>query len=108
MLKVKHLELLIWLPRLLSIKKPQRLKKNISDKTGFITTSDFNRLTKISFDVRMKKKSKSLASKIEVHNALSIADKKWEKIKTLKRFDSSYFIGRRYFADYGSYNYLVF
>ena len=56
----------------------------------------------------MKKKSKSLATKIEVHNALSIADKKWEKIKTLKRFDSSYFIGRRYFGDYGSYNYLVF
>lgn len=75
MLKVKHLALLTWLPRLISIKKPQRLKK-ISDNTGFITTPDFNRLTKIIFDVKMKKKSKSLASKIEVHNALSIADKK--------------------------------
>ena len=36
----------------------------------FVNTQEFNRLTKISFDTRMKEAAKGLASKTEVDNAL--------------------------------------
>ena len=43
-------------------RKPQKMKTKISDTTDFITTPEFNRLTKINFDTRMKQESQDLAS----------------------------------------------
>ena len=43
--------------------KSIEIEKKPSDATGFITTPEFNRLTKISCDKKMKKASKGLASK---------------------------------------------
>ena len=65
---------------LLSIQKPQRLKTKF-----LIPQVLFNKLTKISFDARMKEAVKSLASKSQINNALDITDKKRGKIKNFKR-----------------------
>ena len=82
-MKTKYQILLICLQRLLKIQKPQKLrvKRDISntkatlntevteienkvpDTTGFITTPEFNRLTKISFGAKMKQAAKILVSK---------------------------------------------
>ena len=82
-MKTKYQILLICLQGLLKIQKPQKLrvKRDISntkatlntevteienkvpDTTGFITTPEFNRLTKISFVAKMKQAAKILASK---------------------------------------------
>ena len=43
--------------------KSIEIEKKPSDATGFITTPEFNRLTKISCDTKIKKASKGLASK---------------------------------------------
>ena len=72
------------LSRLISIQKPQRLKKKVPDTTRFITTPEFNRLTKINFDATMKQESRSLASKMS-STALDIADKVEKKIKNLQK-----------------------
>ena len=45
-----------------------------TNASSFITSPEFNRLTKISFDARMKKVEKSLASKTEVKNATDLGD----------------------------------
>ena len=58
--------------------KATETENKISDTTGFI---DFNRLAKISFDAKLKKYEKSLASKSPGHTALDIAYKSREKIK---------------------------
>ena len=72
------------LSRLISIQKPQRLKKKVPDTTRFITTPEFNRLTKINLDATMKQESRSLASKMS-STALDIADKIEKKIKNLQK-----------------------
>ena len=56
------------------------------DTTKFITTQEFNRLTKISFDAKMKETAKILASKSKVDHAL---DKKIKIEKKLQTFDLS-------------------
>ena len=43
-------------------RKPQKMKTKIPDTTDFITTPEFNRLTKTNFDTRMKQESQDLAS----------------------------------------------
>ena len=48
-------------PKLLSIKELQRLKKN-PDASSFITIHEFNRLTKISLDVRITEEAKNLVN----------------------------------------------
>ena len=53
------------------------------DTSSFITT-EFNRLTKISFDVRINEVAKNLVSKGRVDNALDIADEHRENIKKLQ------------------------
>ena len=63
--------------------KAKKTENKIPDATGFVTTAKFNRLTKISFDAKMKETVKILASKSEVDNALDIADKNGEKITKL-------------------------
>ena len=54
------------------------------DTTRFITTPEFNRLTKTNFDATMKQESISLASKMSC-TALDIADKIEKKIRNLQK-----------------------
>ena len=64
-------------------KIPDTTENKVPGTTGFNATSVCNRLTKISFEVRMEKAAKGLARKIQVDNALDIADNNREKeIKT--------------------------
>ena len=79
--------LLINVPRLLSIQKPQIMKKNNkSDTTSFITFPEFNRLTKNYFDAIIKETTKPLGSKCQIDAAIDIADKNRENIKNFKGF----------------------
>ena len=55
------------------------IENKIPDATGFITTPEFNRITKIIFDARMKQEAKSLTRKSQVDTARDIADKNREK-----------------------------
>ena len=64
--------------------KDTEIENKISDTTGFLTTSEFNRLIKINFDTRMKEAAKNLASKSEVDAALDIALRKLKN--NCKRF----------------------
>ena len=53
--------------------KATDIANKIPDSTShFVNNQEFNRLTKISFDARMKEAAKGLASKTEVDNALDI------------------------------------
>ena len=56
----------------------------------------------------MKGATKSLVTKTQADTALEMADKNKEKKKILQAFDLSYFNGRRYFGDDGSWNYVTF
>ena len=67
------------------------------DTTDFITTLEFNRLTNISFDVRIIEAAKIFACKNQVNNRLYTAGKNREKIKKLQTFDLSYFSGKSYY-----------
>ena len=49
-----------------------------------VNNQEFNRLTNISFDARMKERAKSLVSKSQVDNALNLGDKNREKQKNIK------------------------
>ena len=51
--------------------------------------------------------AKRLASKSQVDIALDLVDKNKEK-KNIQEFDLSYFIGKSYFGNDGSQNYLIF
>ena len=52
--------------------------------------------------------AKRLASKSQVDIALDLVDKKKRKTKNFQAFDLSYFIGKSYFGNGGSQNYLIF
>ena len=90
--------------------KATEIGKEVTDSNHFVNAQKFNRLTKISFDEKVKEASKSVASKSKVDNALDLGDKNREKYKNLKHlFDSSYFFGESYFKyDNGTENYLMF
>ena len=64
--------------------KAADIENKIHDSTGFITTPEFDRLSKIRFDARMKEAAKDLAIYSQVNNALDIAGKNGEKIKKTK------------------------
>ena len=64
-----------------------------------INKKEINRLTKISFDKRMKEAAKTLSSKTGASNALDLEDKNKKNIEKLQTFDSSYFLGKSYFGD---------
>ena len=98
-LKTRYLVLLDLLLLLLSTQKPQKLMADITnrvtkailnpkatltekktpDTTGFINNLEFNILTKLSFDARVEEAPKGLPSKIQVDNALDVADKNRKK-----------------------------
>ena len=111
-MKKKYLELLFWLAKAVEVEcktngitnlattavlntKATEIENKELDIAGFITTSVFNRLSKISFDSRIKEAAKSVARKSQLDNALDIADKSREKIRKLQTFDLSYFNGRK-------------
>ena len=56
----------------------------------------------------MAEASKNLAVKKQVENAPDLQDKNGNKITKFQTFDASYFIGKSYFHDDGSENYLIF
>lgn len=71
--------------------KAKEIKNPIPDTTSFITTPEFNWFTKLSFEARIKERTKSLTSKSETKNTFDLGDKNIEKIKTkLQTFASSY------------------
>ena len=61
-------------------------ENKISDTNHFINTQEFNRLTQISLDTRMKEAEKSIVSKTKIKNALDLGDKKNIKNKKLQTF----------------------
>ena len=124
--ETKYLISLIWLQKLFNTKatevegkipgitnqvakaalneKATEINSKIPDSTGFITTPEFNRLAKISFDARTKEVAKNLASKVQVDNTLDRADKN----VNLRHFDINYFSGKSNFENDGMQNFLVF
>ena len=56
--------------------KSKEIENKIPHTTGFISSPEFIRLEKIRFDAIIKEAAKVLPSKIQVDNALDIADKK--------------------------------
>ena len=88
----------------LNTKATEIENKLLDDTTDFITTLEFNRLTNISFDVRIIEAAKIFACKNQVDNRLYTAGKNREKIKKLQEkikklqtFDLSYFSGKSYY-----------
>ena len=69
--------------------KATEIENKIPHTIGFITTPEFNRLTKINFDARMKEVTKNLANKSHADAALEM-------------FHVSFFTGKSYFEDNGS------
>ena len=99
-IEIKNLRLLIWLLRLLSIQESQKLKrKYLMPQT---VASQFNRLSKTNIHVRVKDSVQTLTGKSQVNNALDITVKNRQNIKNLQKFNSSYFISKRYFGYNGS------
>ena len=99
--------------------KLKKLKKKLTDHTHdkYITTSEFNELTAENFAARLKQAD--LVIKTDFDNKLSYLNRKIvsnktkdllieNELKKLKTFDSSYFIGKSYFDEDGTQNYLVF
>ena len=60
--------------------KVTEIENKIPDTADLISTPEFNRLTKMSFDVKMRGAVKNLANKSQIDNAIDIADKNRGKI----------------------------
>ena len=45
--------------------KAREIENNVTDTTSFITIPEFNRLAKLSFDARIKRKQKILQAKVK-------------------------------------------
>lgn len=71
----------------------------------FAMTQEFNRLAKVNVNARITVASKNLATKRQVENALDWGDKNREKIRNFKHLSD--FVGKSYFDDVGSQNYLI-
>lgn len=82
--------------------KATDIENRIPNTSIFITALDFKRLTKISFNTRFKEADKSLVMKTEVKNGLDLGDKSRGKI------GGKCFLGKSYFEDDETLNYLVF
>ena len=61
-----------------------------------------NLITKIDFDDKLSNFNKKITSNKTKHVLVE------NEFKELKTFDSSYFIGKNYFEEDGTQNYLVF
>ena len=88
--------------------KTTDIENKTTDATSFIITPELNRLTKISFDAKIKEAAKSLASESQEY-VLDIVDENIkEYIKKPQMFDLSYFSGKNYFENNGMQSYLLF
>ena len=92
-------------------------KLNNHNRDKYVTTTEFNTLAADFFSSRLSKAN--LVAKTDFDNTISSLDNKIAENKTknksieyefkkLKTFDSSYFIGKNYFEEDGTQNYLVF
>ena len=93
-------------------------KLNNDNHDIYIDTSEFNKLAADVFNARLAQAN--LITKTDSHAKLSSLNKKKKiqikqnnyllkiKFNQLKNFDSSHFIGKSHFEEYGSQNYLVF
>ena len=61
-----------------------------------------NLITKTDFDAKLSSLKRKIASNKPKYLLVE------NELKKLKKFDSSYFIGKSHFAEYGTQNYLVF
>ena len=61
--------------------KATEIENQTPDTNSFITTPEFNRLTKVNFDARMEEAVKNLATKSEIKNALEFWGQKHRKNK---------------------------
>ena len=71
--------------------------EKMPDTTSFMTTPEFNRLAKISFNARIKKAVKNLVSKTQEDNTLNITDENREKVKKFQMYNLSYASGKYLF-----------
>ena len=96
-----------------------KLKKKLTDHNHdkYITTPEFNTLAADAFNARLAQanliaktdfdaKLSSLKGKITSNKSKHLLTE--SELKKLKTFDSSYFIGKSHFEEYGTQNYLVF
>ena len=83
-----------------------KIEKKMPGHDRYITTNDFNKLSGVIFDERLKQ------AKLATTNDLGTVDqgaiKNEEKIEKLQTFHLSFFIGKSYFSDDGSQNFLMF
>ena len=81
------------------------MRKKILDHDKYITTPEFNELTKKNFDERLK--LANLATKSDLETVLQRANNNDKKIKKLQRFDLNYMLGKTFFGDDGFQNLFV-
>ena len=75
------------------------IEKKIPDNGKFITTPEFNNLTKLNFDDRMKEGAEKLGTKEKVNISINLGDKNKKKIERFQITDPNYFIGKSNFED---------
>lgn len=68
------------------------IEKKIPDNGKFITTPEFNNLTKLNFDDRMKEGAEKLGTKEKVNISINLGDKNKKKIERFQIPDPNYFI----------------
>ena len=61
--------------------KTTEIENKITPASSFIIIPEFNGLTKLTFDRRMKKEAKSLAAESETKSELNLRDTNIEKMK---------------------------
>ena len=111
--------LVILLKKQIIIQKFTDIEKKLTDRNHdkYITTPEFNTLASDVFNARLAQAN--LVSKTDFDNKVSCLNNKIvanktkngsieNELKELKTFDSSYFIGKSYFEEDGTQNYLVF
>lgn len=73
-----------------------------------MTTVEFGRLTKLSFDPMMKKATKKLVNRSNITTALHLSEEKKEKLKGFRGLNCVFFIGKKHFDDDELPRYLIF
>ena len=84
------------------------IEKKIPDNGKFITTPEFNNLTKLNFDDRMKEVAEKLGTKEKVNISINLGDQNNKKIERFQITDPNYFIGKSNFEDDSTQIYQVF
>ena len=104
--------LIIQLKKQITIQKFKEIEKKVTDHNHneYITTPEFNKLKLVQADLVTKtnfdNKLSSLNRKIVLNKTRHLLNEK--ELKKLKTFDLGYFMGRSYFEEDGTQNWLVF